>query len=76
LGVLTQDKYAFGYNLFHELMDFKTKGVSESVGLYEAIGFTSVFGENVNIMLFVICFFYLLALVIRLVATRKQNESG
>jgi hypothetical protein len=44
LGVLTHDKYAFGYNLFHELMGLETQAVSENVGLYKAINFTSVFG--------------------------------
>jgi hypothetical protein len=57
-------------------MGLETQAVSENVGLYKAINFTSVFGENVNIMVFVIFLFYLLAVVIRLVAIRKQNESG
>jgi hypothetical protein len=57
-------------------MGLETQAVSENVGLYKAINFTSVFGENVNIMVFAICLFYLLALVIRLGAACKQKGRG
>jgi hypothetical protein len=76
LGVLTEEKYAFGYNQFDELMSFKINTSSQNIGLYKSINFSSVFCENINIMFFVVCLFYLLAVIVRLAAMRKHNEAG
>lgn len=57
-------------------MDLKVPSGSQTVGLYKAINFSLVFGENVNIMFFIVCALYVLAAILRLVAIRKQNEAG
>lgn len=76
LGVLTKDKYAFGYNQFEQLMDMKMITESNSVGLYSVIGFSNIFGENVNVMFFAICVFYFLAIVIGLISSCKQKATA
>lgn len=74
LGVLTKDKYAFGYNQFEYLMNLKISTDSESVGLYSVIGFSKIFGENVNVMFFAICVFYFLAILIGLLSSCQQKS--
>ena len=76
LGVLTVDRYAFGYNQFEYLMDLKSTTNYQNVGLYSVIGFSSIFGENVNVMFFAICVFYCLAIVLGFLSVCKQKATG
>ncbi len=76
LGLLTKDKYAFGYNQFEDLMNLKSANNYENLGLYSVIGFSGIFAENVNVMFFAICVFYFLAIFVGLLSSCTQKATA
>ena len=59
-----KEKFLYGYNDYEAIMNIQVDSNRKVMGVYRALGYTGIFGENVNVMLLAIIFVYFLSMLI------------
>jgi hypothetical protein len=59
-----KEKFLYGYNDYEAIMNIQVDSNRKVMGVYRALGYSGIFGENVNVMLLAIIFVYFLSMLI------------
>ena len=59
-----KEKFLYGYNDYEAIMNIQVDSNRKVMGVYRALGYSGIFGENANVMLLAIIFVYFLSMLI------------